>query len=74
METIIDVIQNEEILKQYLFELTKDEYLKYTSINGALIDLYSYFKSINNLDKAMFYINQVNDNDLKNEILKQDIF
>ena len=51
METIIDVIQNEEILKQYLFELTKDEYLKYKSTNAKLIDLYGYYKSINNIDK-----------------------
>lgn len=73
METIFDFTGNKEILDKYLRGTSKEEYLKYNSKNNNLIDLYDYFRSINDMEKANYYLNKISDIELINEILQKDV-
>ena len=73
MKTIFDFTDNKEILDKYLRGTSKEEYLKYNAKNNKLIDLYDYFRSINDMEKANYYLNQISDIELINEILQEDV-
>ena len=73
MKTIFDFTDDKEILYRATSGISKEDYLKYNSKDNKLIDLYDYFRFINNIDQAMFYLNQIKNKQIIKEILYQDI-